>query len=157
MISSGFAKGVSLCLIAFLASANIVSSQEVYIVKQALAAKTGYSYGREAVYTDKLAYMLFNGDFKLPADKQQIALPGADSVVTWQTIDADSANNLTLRVGRRDFLRGGGSFFYFSYKSDNERSAVVNIQGSSAFFLNGVLHAGDPYSMGIMKIPVALK
>jgi dienelactone hydrolase len=125
-------------------------------VKQALAARTGYNYGREAVYTDKLAYLLFNNNLKAPVNSEQIALPEIDSVISWQTINADSAGNLILRVGRRDFLRGGGSYFYFSYNADNERAAVVNMQGSSAFFLNGVLHAGDPYSMGFLKIPVVL-
>ena len=150
-------KMVSLCVIGLFVFSENALSQDVYVVKQALAAKTGYNYGREAVYTDKLAYLLFNGQFKQPADGQQIALPASDSAVSWQTINADSANNLTLRVSRRDFLRGGGTYFYFSYDADNERAALVNIQGASGFILNGVLHAGDPYSMGWLKIPVQLK
>ena len=157
MNSLPFAKRISLALIGFFVFLQSASSQDVYVVKQALAAKTGYNYGREAVYTDKLAYLLFNGLFEQPVEGQPIELPASDSVVSWQTINADSAGNLTLRVSRRDFLRGGGTYFYFSYNAGNERAAVVNMQGASGFILNGVLHAGDPYSMGWLKIPVQLK
>jgi dienelactone hydrolase len=157
MNSVRFAKRVSLWLVALFVFLANASSQDVYVVKQALAAKTGYNYGREAVYTDKLAYLLFDGQFKQPADGEQITLPGTDSVVSWQAINADSAGNLTLRVSRRDFLRGGGTYFYFTYNAGKEGVAVVDMQGASGFILNGVLHAGDPYSMGWLKIPVQLK
>src|SRR5690349_11199834 len=101
-------KAISLWLVLLFSFIQHASSQEMYIVKQALAARTGYNYGREAVYTDKLAYLLFNGQLGQPSEGERIALPGTDSVISWQTVIADSANNIALRASRRDFLRGGG-------------------------------------------------
>ena len=41
--------------------------------------------------------------------------------------------------------------------ADKEKTALLNISGNSAVFLNGELHAGDPYSSGWLYIPVKLK
>src|SRR5262249_17744983 len=52
---------------------------------------------------------------------------------------------------------GGGGYFYLTYPSENEKTVLLNSRGSSAVVVNGEMHAGDPYSMGWLYIPLHLK
>ena len=82
-----------------------------------------------------------------------MAIGTRDQQVPWREVTADSLNR--LRSGGRGF--GFGGYLYLTYSSDKARTALLNVKGNSAVLVNGVLHAGDPYSLGWLYIPVQLK
>lgn len=131
-----------------------VFSQDTYHFKSGLAVTSPQRYGREAVYTDLLAYRLYTNTLKTPADGAVF-----ENDQTWQAVTADSANRLFRRGSGRG--RGGGfgrgGYFYLTYQSDREGTALLNIKGNSGLYFNGVPHMGDPYSSGWLYIPVQLK
>lgn len=141
-----------ICLFLILTS----SAQETYHFKKGLVAGTPNRYGREALYTDALAYQLITNTLKTPADGATFGTDENGEQIVWQTVEADSANRLFRRgMNRGAFGRGG--YMYLTYDSDEEQMALLNVKGNSALFFNGELHAGDPYNSGWLYLPVKLK
>jgi predicted esterase len=133
-------------------------SQDAYSFTQGLGATIPYRYGREALYTDPLAYQLYTKNIKIPAPGTTFATGTSVESVTWQPLTADSAGRLVIPRTGSDFSFGrGGGYIYLPYTSDRERPALLNVQGNSGLFFNGEAHAGDPYNSGWLYIPVQLK
>lgn len=131
-------------------------AQAEYFFTKGLAVNGIHRYGREALYIDKLAYQLYTSTFIQPvegASSGLINMRGQEQ--KWQSILADTAH----RFINRGFMfgGGGGGYIYFTYESAKEQAALLNITGNSAVYVNGELHAGDPYSSGWLNIPVTLK
>lgn len=141
---------------------------------QGLAALTGSRYGREAIYTDPLAYQLYTGTLKQPAEGAVFGIDEQGREIKWVAVAADSLNRLrplgsfrgnagapagpgvtagSLRGG----LGGAGGYTYLTYESPREQVALLNIRGNSNVYVNGELHMGDAYSMGYLHIPVKLR
>lgn len=132
------------------------SAQEVVYFTKGLVANTPSRYGREALFTDALAYQLFTNTVKTPVDGAPFGTTENGEAIVWQAVEADSANRLFRRgMSRGSFGRGG--YMYLTYNSDNEKTALLNINGGSSLFFNGEPHAGDPYNSGWLYIPVQLK
>ncbi len=145
-------------LIVVLLSALTSSSQDTIYFKKGLMINAPAHYGREAIVTDELAYHLYLNNIKTPVDGETFGKDEDGNDMSWQPLVADSLNRLRP-ITRLDRRRGrfGGDYIYLTYNSDKKQSALVNIKGNSFFFLNGKLHAGDPYSSGWLYIPVLLK
>lgn len=147
-------------------------SQEVYFEK-GLIANLPSRYGREAVYSDELAYRLYTGTLKTPVAGDTIGKNERGQAIVWQPIEADSTHRLRPRGGMgrggapagpgvtpgttRGGLGAGGSYIYLTYTSSRAQPALLNIKGNSGLFVNGIQHTGDPYSMGYLYIPIQLK
>ena len=127
-------------------------SQDTIHLTKALAIRDVYHYGREAVYTDVLAYKLFNNTFQQPLEGQVFDVNEKGDSLRWEAATADSNNTFVSR-GRYFSNR----YLYFIYNADKEGAVVLNTTGSSSLFVNGVLHTGDPYDAGWLNIPVWLK
>ena len=142
-------------MISFLIVCKKSFAQEEYYFTNGLTVNGIHRYGREALYSDKLAYQLYTNTMKKPVEGGSLGITnnrGED--IKWQVIKADSAD----RFRSRGFgFGGGGGYIYFTYEADKEKTALLNISGNSAVFFNGELHAGDPYSSGWLYIPVKLK
>lgn len=144
---------VFLCVL--MLSVDLVAQQVIQFDK-ALWAPVNMRYGREALYTDPLAYHYYTGSLQSP--KADLAFKLEDSESTWKAVLADSAMRLIrpgLTRGSGGFGRGG--YFYITYSAAKEAAAILNIRGNSGLLLNGASHAGDPYNSGWMHIPVKLK
>lgn len=132
-------------------------AQDAYQFKEGLAAEINWHYGREALYSDPLAYQLYSGQLKTPTEGLVFGNSDKGSPITWKSIKADS----TLRLFLRGTGRGGGfgrsGYIYLTYTSDKDKSAILTITGNNSVYVNGVLHAGDPYSSGWLHLPVRLK
>lgn len=168
MMRSLFMFTLLCCLLAQLPA----FSQEVYF-KKGLIANLPSRYGREAVYSDELAYRLYTGTLKTPVAGDTIGTSERGQAIVWQPIEADSTNRLRPRGGMgrggapagpgvtpgatRGGLSAGGSYIYLSYISPKAQAALLNVKGNSGLFVNGLQHTGDPYSMGYLYIPVTLK
>lgn len=132
---------------------------DVYTFTKALFANAGTRYGREALYEDPLAWQLYSHTLKPPVEGGVFGADGKGQSIPWQTLSADSLNRFRMRGMRGGgFGAGaGGSYFYLSYVSDKEKTALLHVKGCAGLFFNGAPHAGDPYSAGWFYLPVRLK
>lgn len=140
-------------LLAVLLFVKAISfSQEVYHFDKGLVISSGSRYGREALYSDMIAYRLYTNTLSKPAEGDSFSVNRSGQAVKWQAVTADSAGR--LRTGRGF---GGGGYIYLTYNSAKEQAALLNIKGNSAVIFNGEHHAGDAYALGWLYIPVKLK
>lgn len=148
-------------LIVFIFSFLTISSgftQQVFQFTKGLWTQVPMRYGREALYTDLLAYQLYSGTLKTPANNALFNTDEKGVSISWKEVTADTLNRLIrpgLTRGSGGFGRGG--YFYLTYDSKKEGPALLNIKGNSGVLFNGRSHAGDPYSSGWLYIPVQLK
>jgi hypothetical protein len=77
-----------------LISITCLHAQEAYTFKHALFANIPHRYGREALYTDALAFQLYQKNLRQPAEG--VAFADGDTTA-WQQITADSAGRLIRR------------------------------------------------------------
>ncbi len=126
-------------------------AQKVIYLNKGLQVNGVHAYGREALYADTLAYQLFNISLKKPVAGQTFSVNSNGQASLWKEVNADSTHVFRTR----GFGRGG--YLYLTYNSSRQENVLLNIRGNSAVFVNGVLHAGDPYSSGWLYIPVTLK
>jgi poly(3-hydroxybutyrate) depolymerase len=166
------------CLILFLLSMSQLWAQTTrsttYVFTKGLVALTGSRYGREAIYTDPLAYQLYIGTLKTPIEGAIFGTDEQGREVKWVGVEADSLNRLRLRGNSRGNggapagpgvvagslrggIGGGGGYTYLTYSAPREQIALLNIKGNSNVYVNGELHMGDAYSMGYLHIPVKLR
>jgi len=122
-----------------------------YVFTKGLYMATSVHYGREALYTDAVAYQLYSGGLKQPTEGNG-----------WQALAADSVGRFIHRRGGRGGGGGGGfgsgaGYLYLEYSSSKEESVLLHVQGDASLFFNGEPHAGDPYGSGWLYIPVRLK
>jgi len=128
----------------------ITYAQKTVYFKRGLMISGTHHYGREAIYSDTLAFQLYNQTLKKPAANEVFSVSNGNQI-TWKEVNADNAN----RFRSRGFGRGG--YLYLTYNSPNEENVLLNIQGNSAVYVNGILHAGDPYGSGWFFVPVKLR
>ena len=110
-------------------------------------------YGREALYTDLPAFRMYSGKLQAPTAEEVFYKDEKGQPLVWKPVAADSLHR--FRGGGRMFANSG--YLYVSYQSSRAQKAILNTQGSSAVYVNGVIHAGDPYALGWLYIPVELK
>lgn len=162
----------NLVIVTSLLAATTAQAQEVFF-KKGLIANLPSRYGREAVYSDELAYRLYSGTLQTPKEGDTIGRTDRGQAMVWMPIEADSTNRLRLRGGpgrggapagpgvtpgaMRGGLGAGGAYIYLTYESPKVQNALLNIRGNSGVFVNGAQHTGDAYNMGYLFIPVALK
>ncbi len=159
---------------ALLTCAFAASAQQIHQFRSGLIAPTGTRYGREAVFTDPLAYHLYNGSLKTPTEGAVFSTNEKGEKITWIKIEADSSNRLrTINTrqqnpgvpagpgvnmqSQRGAIGRGGAYVYLTYTAAKAQTAILNVKGNSAVYVNGAIHTGDVYNLGYMYIPVTLK
>ena len=157
----------SITVILFLLFVSEVAAQDTIRFTQGLAVASGSRYGREAIYTDLLAWKMYNGTLAKPAANATFTTTDKGEQITWRAITADSSGR--FRVFGRNFQRStnpflnpgsadrGSDYLYLTYNSTKAQPALLNIMGNSAVYVNGAPHMGDPYSADYMHVPVLLK
>lgn len=148
-------------LILVLLTGSRVSAQDIFYFSEGLGASAPSRYGREALYTDQLAYQMYTNTLKRPVDGAAFGEGERGQEIKWQVLKADSLHR--FRPARSAFGGFGGfggrsaGYLYLTYNSPAEKAALLNIKGNSGVYVNGELHMGDAYSSGWMYIPVKLK
>ena len=137
--------------IVFMFLGQFANAQKSVVFKNGLFVNGVHRYGREALYADSLAFRLYNQSLEKPVADKVFAQTGKGEPIVWKEVLADSNNAFRSR------RFGGGGYLYLTYSSPKQKNGLLHIKGNSAVFLNGVLHAGDPYSSGWLFIPVQLK
>jgi predicted esterase len=125
-------------------------AQVKHTFTEGLAAGPAHQYGREALYTDQLAYHLYNGSLQSPVSGQALFTDEQGQPVTWQPVKADTAGRF-----RGAALSNG--YLYLTYEADQERTAVLHVSGHNMLYFNGSPRAGDIYRYGWLLLPVTLR
>lgn len=133
----------------FLLLAYAVRAQTVYSFSQGLAIGPCHHYGREALYTDQLAYLLYQNKLQPPTEGQSLS-PDSPQEVKWEAVSTDKGH----KFRGRSFNNG---YLYLTYDSNREQAALLHITGHNMVYVNGAPHAGDPYASGWLYVPVTLK
>ncbi|UFH54448.1 prolyl oligopeptidase family serine peptidase [Spirosoma sp. KNUC1025] len=129
--------------------AYAVCAQTVHSFTQGLSIGPCHHYGREALYTDQLAYLLYQNKLQAPTEGQPLSADSPQEV-KWQAVSADKDH----KFRGRSFNNG---YLYLTYDSNKEQSALLHTTGHNMVYVNGAPHAGDPYASGWLYVPVMLK
>ncbi|MCF0051911.1 prolyl oligopeptidase family serine peptidase [Dyadobacter sp. LJ53] len=125
-------------------------AQKIVHLNEGLAAGPCHQYGREALYTDQLAYQLYNGTLAKPQEGGLLLKNAKGENINWRKVQADTSHRL-----RGDSFSNG--YVYLTYQSDKEQTAILTVTGNDMLFFNGVPRGGDMYRYGWMNLPVRLK
>jgi len=140
----------TLLLWIFFLVCTLSYAQDRYTFTKGLISGPSHQYGRQALFTDQLAYLLYTQKLTTPAAGGSI--PGLDNNTpgSWQPIEADSIGMFKGRLINNGYL-------YLTYDAPAAQAAVLNISGHQMVYVNGEPHAGDVYRYGWMYTPVQLK
>ena len=128
---------------------SIISfAQKVHYFTTGLGIGPVHQYGREAIYKDKLAYLLYNDSLIKP--KEGGSLSTGLSELKWKPVQSDTSHRF-----RGDSFSNG--YVYLTYDSKKEQSAILNVTGNDMVFVNGTPRGGDVYRYGWMNLPLKLK
>jgi hypothetical protein len=107
---------------------------------------------RSPIRFDAVEHQVVTGAFAAPGAEAEITAPDG-TVQKWTTATA------TLEDGAAIFAQPelSGGYFFATFESDAERIALLEAKGHSMVYVNGEPHAGDPYSYGWFRIPIALR
>lgn len=139
-----------LLLLPLLAFSISLKAQDVHQFKNALVAQDCHQYGREALYTDQLAYALNKADFRkdgagpLPFTHRD-GEPGV-----WKEIKVNEEDKFKAKELSNGYL-------YMTYEAVQEQVALLSISGHSMLYFNGAPRGGDIYGDGWLYLPVKLK
>ncbi len=159
-------------------------AQSTHQFTEGLFIEVPFRYGREAVYTDALLWHQYRGDLARPVLGYSVEGLPQGGLPVWAPIKVDTSGffrpqpglggNLNSpnnpagpgRIDRQTAARPNpaaqrrswsSSYLYLEYIADKAEAAILRIRGNSAVVVNGELHAGDPYRLGWMMVPVQLK
>ncbi|WP_316788307.1 prolyl oligopeptidase family serine peptidase [Pedobacter frigoris] len=147
------AKFSSYCgFILFLLNSIVLpsSAQNKHTFTSGLLLRAGTSYGREALYTDPLAYALYTNTLRTPVEGEVFGKDKDGNDIKWTKITVDGESRFRGRGASNGYV-------YYEYVASEAQSAVLNITGNATVFINGEPHMGDPYAAGWMNIPLKLK
>jgi dienelactone hydrolase len=122
--------------------------QTAIVFDKSLASGSAHRYGRDALYTDTLAHLLYKGTLKPAAGATWYSEGGITK--TWAPVQADSTGTYRGREMNNGYL-------YLSCNAAKAQPAILTISGHSMAYFNGEAHAGDQYRYGWMHVPVMLK
>jgi dienelactone hydrolase len=105
-------------------------------------------YGRSAVHVDAIEADIVAGRWKAPKAGDKVAGPGAPARI-WE---AATAKNGTIE---HPALRSG--YLSWNVTADADRVMLLDASGHTMVYVNGEPRTGDPYSNGIVRLPVELK
>lgn len=173
-----------LSTLAALAWALGLPAQTAHQFTEGLYIQAPFSYGREAVYTDALLWHQYSGNLPRPATGQTLDGAAGQGQPVWMPIAVDTTGFFRPQPGAGGNLNSpnnpagpgridrqtatspnpaaqrrswASSYLYLNYTASRAQAAVLHVRGNSAVVANGELHAGDPYRLGWMAVPVQLK
>jgi dienelactone hydrolase len=100
--------------------------------------------GRSAVRTDALEAEIVAGRWKAPAAGDKVAAQA------WEAAKAGKDGGL-------GHAALGGGYAYWKVPADADRVMLLEASGHTVVYVNGEPRAGDPYSNGIVRLPVRLR
>jgi len=138
-------------LLFFIVYCQTSVAQTSYVFTKGLYIEGVHHYGREAIYSDSLAYQLYSKKLAQPTVGKSFWNGAINPSKSWKEITANKQNIFESKGF------GTGGYIYLTYRSAESKNVLLHIKGNSAVYVNGVLHAGDPYAAGWLYIPIRLK
>lgn len=165
---------------------QLARGQRVHTFTDALYLSMPFNYGREAIYTDEFLWHYYQNKITQPKEGNNLFGTKSDETPFWISLKADTSGFFRPTPGAGGNLRSpnnpagpgrvervtrtetnqrsrfqqrgfGTGYLYVRYNASKAQDAVLNVKGNSAVLFEGELHAGDPYRMGWMSVPVHLK
>jgi len=144
---SAAARTLLLALLPVLWGGSAGLAQESIALRDALVVgRLGIS-GRVPFFTDPVARAMTLGGWQHPAEGDMLTL--GEETGTWRAVSAEDDG--WLRVPE---MRGGHAAF--TVESAADRVMILEAQGHSVVYVDGVPRTGDPYSNGLLHLPVLL-
>ena len=104
--------------------------------------------GRAAVHTDAVEAQIVAGTWQRPVAGDSLTLPNG-TVLTWKAATADTNGALARAEARSGYV-------YWPVVSATDQVWLLEAAGHSYAYVNGEIHAGDPYGYGYFHLPVQL-
>lgn len=142
---SVLAAALSLALVSPLTS----SGQPTIELTEGLGLQRLGRGGRQPFFTDPVALAVARGTWQTPTEGATLGFPGGEEAA-WTPIRAEENGWI-----RSPEMRGG--YGYFTVASDRDRAMILHARGHSLVYVNGEPRAGDPYSNGLIRVPVLLR
>lgn len=140
-----------LLLIFLMVFCHLAFAQKTVYLNKGLFLPGVHHYGREAIYSDSLAFQLYSQTLEKPSLGKVFWENGSGHANSWKEVTANSENIFDTKG------LGTGGYLYLTYRSPASINVLLRITGNSAVYVNGVLHAGDPYGAGWLYLPIRLK
>jgi dienelactone hydrolase len=132
-----------------LAGGAASAQTEPIVITKCLAVGPVTRGGRYAIHQDAVEAQVVAGTWRAPKAGDTVSLPGGRSV-TWAELSTDKDGWFQGRA-----LTGG--YAYAEVVSDREQILLLEAQGHSLVYVNGVPRTGDPYAYGYVRLPVVLR
>ena len=124
-------------MFSLVAALVLVAPAQEFQFRAALLASPRIVGGRQPIHTDPIERAIVLGSFAKP-------VVGGD--LNWRSVTADANGQ----------LRGNG-YFYSTYAATADETMILQAEGNSVVYVNGVIRPGDVYSYGYLRLPVSLK
>jgi predicted esterase len=106
-------------------------------------------YGRMPLDRDPIEAEIVRGTWKAPADGGQVKAADGEAKA-WRPAQLDASGAVDANS-----LRGG--YAWATFDSPAERVMLLEAQGHAMVYVNGQPHAGDPYGLGWLRLPVLVR
>ncbi|RYG24625.1 hypothetical protein EON82_10070 [bacterium] len=113
-------------------------------IREALAIGGVSRGGRIPVPVDAVLDRIAAGTLGTP--KEGDVVPFGDRMPAWRKVSAD-----------KDGWLGGNGYVFATVDLQSAATMMLEAQGDSIVYVNGVPRAGDPYATGYVRLPVSLK
>lgn len=143
-------KNIISLLLLFSIFPTLIIAQETHQFKDGLVLPASHHYGREALFTDQLAYLLNKGKVKGPQAGETLFSNDKGEKIQWQAISIDNENKFIEKSLTTGYL-------YLTYNSEKEQKALLHMTNNSMVYVNGEPRVGDVYGSECVYLPVQLK
>ncbi len=117
--------------------------------RQGLAIGAVGHYGRNAFHTDPIEELIVAGRWSQPRVGDAVAGQGGTNHA-WQVVEASADGTFTNRAA-------AGGYVYVPVKLATGGVRVLEAEGHNVVYVNDEPRVGDPYSNGILQLPVGLR
>jgi Prolyl oligopeptidase family len=107
------------------------------VLKDGLIIRLGRPDYNSVISPDPVSASMVTGEWKTPSENKEFKWNDT-AVGTWQKINPDSSGWIKDRSLRNSYID-------YKFKSDNDDFAILEQNGNSMVFINGVEHSGNPY------------
>src|SRR4051812_36186012 len=140
---------LTLCFaISFSSPAQISANDPATnLIREGLLLKSVGRIGRSPFHTDPIEELIVRGAWKAPAEGQSIRT--GETNREWTKIQA-SPDGSFKDLGR------GNSYLFTTINAEQPETKLLDAAGDNLVYVNGEPRPGDPYSNGILELPVLL-
>jgi dienelactone hydrolase len=123
---------------------------EEIVLREALRVESVGRSSRSLVHTDAVEADLVAGTWRAPRSGAELELPDG----TMRRFTKVTANDTGVFEGG---VASKGAYLSFRVPSDTDRVWLLHAVGHDVVYVNGEVRPGDPYGLGWLRLPVALR